>query len=62
MPGCDVKQDVDFVFDYRLLVTSINIPKSKAARWKPNLAKPKRLNIEALRDGETRAKFIGKTV
>ena len=59
---CEVKKDVDFDSDHRLLVTSLNTPKSKAARWKPNFAKPKKLNIEALRDDETRAKFIGKTV
>ena len=59
---CEVKKDVDFDSDHRLLVTSINTPKSKAARWKPNLAKPKKLNIESLRDDKTRAKFIGKTV
>ena len=62
MLECEVKKDIDFDSDHGLLVTPINTPKSKAARRKPNLANPKKLNIESLRDDKTRAKFIAKTV
>ena len=62
MTECEIKQDFNFDSEHRLLVMSIITPKYKAGRWKPNLAKPKKLNIKSLRDDKTRAKFIGKTV
>ena len=59
---CVVKTDFKVDSDHRLLVTSINTPMNKAARWKPRKKKTKVLkDVKALENTDIRSAFIEKT-
>ena len=56
--NCEVRSDFDFESDHRLIIASIETPKTRKARRSPKkVRKPGKLDLNALKDIDTEQLF-----
>ena len=57
---CYVGNEFDFESDHRVIITELNTPRTKRARWKPKNKVLRRRDIKALEQSAIQEQFIEK--